>query len=245
MSLGDAVGKDAVRKFWSNRRCRQLQANIAAQVDGQADETHLFAHLRECPACHAQWEQTRKARTLMQTMPSRAVPQQVAMALRVLASQEHLRRSEHMTWRSRWQAFRRSASLWRDNLARPFALPFAGGLVSAIVLFAFLAPTMPMGAVYANDVPIDNLSTDLELRTTSILGFGTEDITVDLVVNEQGRVVSYCFLPHQRALRNADLRRSVENSLLFTEFAPATQFGLPQVSRVRLTFRSSHIDVKG
>jgi len=41
------------------------------------------------------------------------------------------------------------------------------------------------------------------------------------------------------------LRHSIENSLLFTEFWPATNFGRPIAGTIRISFRSSHIDVRG
>jgi hypothetical protein len=41
------------------------------------------------------------------------------------------------------------------------------------------------------------------------------------------------------------LRRSIENNLLFTTFQPATAFGLPIAGKIRISFRSSRIDVRG
>jgi hypothetical protein len=41
------------------------------------------------------------------------------------------------------------------------------------------------------------------------------------------------------------MRRRLENMLLFTEFVPATQFGVPTTSRLRLPVVSSRVEVKG
>jgi hypothetical protein len=69
------------------------------------------------------------------------------------------------------------------------------------------------------------------------------DAMVDLKIDDRGRIINYSIVG---APGPADqLRHSIENSLLFTEFWPATNFGRPIAGTIRISFRSSHIDVRG
>ena len=73
-------------------------------------------------------------------------PPMLSTSLRVLASRELSRRSSK-GWLDR-------VRLFADNLARPLALPFAGGVFSAVILFSmWLVPTYPMRAASGFDVP--------------------------------------------------------------------------------------------
>ena len=58
-------------------------------------------------------------------------------------------------------------------------------------------------------------------------------------------MVDYSIVQGRNVLNNVVLRRNLENMLLFTEFNPATLFGQPTASKIRLYLDSSHIDVKG
>jgi hypothetical protein len=85
------------------------------------------------------------------------------------------------------------------------------------------------------------------LKYTGPITFTEEDAVVDLQLSDQGRVMDFVIVsaPGQQ---NEKLRRSIENSLLFTEFLPATTFGRGVASTVRISFRSSRssrIDVRG
>jgi len=67
---------------------------------------------------------------------------------------------------------------------------------------------------------------------------------VDLQLDDQGRIVNFTIVsaPGQQ---NEKLRREIENHLLFTEFWPATTFGRGVAGTIRISFRSSRIDVRG
>ena len=41
-----------------------------------------------------------------------------------------------------------------ENLMRPMALPFAGGVLSALVMFAMLVPSLAFPHNFRNDVPL-------------------------------------------------------------------------------------------
>ena len=71
------------------------------------------------------------------------------------------------------------------------------------------------------------------------------DIVVDVDVDEQGRMIDYAVVAGANVLANREVRRRLENALVFSNFTPGTTFGQPIVSKVRLWFHSSRIEVKG
>src|SRR5262249_4883893 len=135
-----------------------------------------------------------------------------------------------------------------DHMMRALALPAAGGLCSAIFLFSSLVatfrPTYEMARSTSIFDPPTMLITQPMVKYMAPIAFGG-DAVVDVNVDMQGRIVSYTIFnaPDQ----NSDqLRRSIENNLLFTEFWPATAFGVPVAGTVRISYRSpAGIDVKG
>ncbi|MBV9767969.1 MAG: hypothetical protein JOZ32_00215 [Bryobacterales bacterium] len=135
------------------------------------------------------------------------------------------------------------------NLMRPLALPAVGGLCSAVFLFSTLVPMFKSAfamALEPADVPT-MLATEPLLKYTSPIAFTDADAVVDLQLDEQGQIVNFTIVsaPGQQSEK---LRRSIENSLLFTEFWPATSFGRPVAGTIRISFRSSRssrIDVRG
>jgi hypothetical protein len=184
----------------------------------------------------------RRIRQTLRSLPRRTPPANLTIELRVIASRERARNTAKKS-RS-WSGLDR-IGLGLDNLMKPLALPAAGGLSVAILLFMILVPTFS-GAFYigsAMDVPT-GLSTGPTLKSLAPIGFRYGDAEVDLRIDEQGRIVNYSIVGGQGLEKDA-LRRSIENNLLFTQFTPATTFGIPITSTLRLSFRSSRIDVKG
>jgi hypothetical protein len=164
-------------------------------------------------------------------------PAKLSTSLRVLASKELSRRSSR-AWLDRLQLF-------ADNLARPLALPLAGGVFTTVVLFSmWLIPTYPIRAALGFDVPT-GLTTEATVKGTGPIDAPGGDMVVDVTIDGGGRMVDYSIVQGRNVLNNVVLRRNLENMLLFTEFNPATLFGQPTASKIRLYLDSSHIDVKG
>lgn len=126
------------------------------------------------------------------------------------------------------------------------AIPFAGGFLSAVVLFSmWLVPTYPLRANNTYDIPT-MLSTEASIKGASVISAASADIVVDVTVDDQGKMVDYRIVSGQPLLQDKNLRRRLENMLLFTTFVPATSFGQPMAARLRLSLHSlSEIDVKG
>ncbi len=179
-------------------------------------------------------------RQVLRNLPVRMPPPQLRTALRVIASKERQRLlSRRIDTRDR-------LNLFFTNLMRPLALPFAGSILSAIALFALcLMPMYPLRGDDSSDVPT-GLSTEATVKSTAAIGGGgVGEVVVDVMVDEAGRMVDYKIVSGFNRLTTEQVRRNLENQLIFTEFKPGTHFGQPAPGKIRLSFRSSEVDVKG
>jgi len=203
-------------------------------------------HLAECPMCAEHSGAVYELRKSLRTLPPPAQPPNMNLQLRVTASKEAARRRSRRTAGETLKAFVTDWKLWTNNLMRPFAIPTAGGFVSAVMLFSIFASgiTVPSGSGSTTaDVPT-GLYTEASVKSYLPFGFNGSDLFIEITIDDQGRVVDYS-LPKDMHFRSPELRRNIENHLLFTKFTPATSFGQPLPGKVWIWFRSSRIDVKG
>jgi hypothetical protein len=172
----------------------------------------------------------------------RVPPPQLSQSLRAMAARERSRLLQNLQ-----MPVADRVRLFVDNLMRPLALPFAGGIFSAVVLFSmWVIPTYPLRGSITSDVPTV-LSTQAAIKQTGPVG-ATGDVVVDVTVEPladgTGRMLDYHIVCGNVA-NNEALRRSIESFLIFTVFQPATALGQPVVGKIRLSLQSSQIDVKG
>jgi len=185
-------------------------------------------------------------------LPARTPAAGLRTSLRVIASRERQRRITHQNLSSLMQLWWDRLQLSGEHVLRTMALPFAGGVCSTLVLFSmFVVPAYPLlhqnlaagaGAMY-DDVPT-MLTTQGSAKNVSPFS-ADSDIVVDVDVDEQGRMIDYAVVAGANVLANREVRRRLENALVFSNFTPGTTFGQPIVSKVRLWFHSSRIEVKG
>ena len=128
--------------------------------------------------------------------------------------------------------------LWVDNLMRPLALPFAGGLASALFIFGTLVPNLGALRTSTNDRPTALLT---EAAVDNVADFGSrsktnDDTLIEVEINGQGRMVDYSVL-------QGKMTGEIGNFLLFTTFTPATIFLQPTSGKI--VIRRSQIVVKG
>lgn len=227
--------------------CSNVRENLILLQDGwvtEGERRELNAHLAACPACAARREQYAAVRTSLRSLPRKPVPQDVSMALRVMASREAARRRAYSGIFSRLREIHDHFALQMSHLMRPLALPAAGGIISAVFIFATMVPNLSTDRQQTWDVPIA-IATDAQVKSSTLLDMAEAEISIDILVDENGRVIDYA-LPEGSGLPKSSLiRRRLENTLLFTEFNPATTFGRPVAGWVRVNFRGIEIDVKG
>lgn len=181
---------------------------------------------------------------MLRLLPRRQPSADLDMRLRVLASRESARRKSRSSWAQLWKTWFVDLRLHGNNLMRPLAIPTAGGFVSALLLFGVLAPSLatPGVVVVGADVPTV-LYTEASVRSFIPLSFHNQDLTVEVTINGEGRVIDYS-LPYGKP-KDDTLHRSIENYLLFTQFTPVRNFGQPVQAKVRISFQSSRIEVRG
>ncbi len=229
--------------------CHRVRRLLAGYCDHSlsADERQAVrAHLARCRSCAALSQQYVRGREALRALPVLAPPKHLRISLRILASRESARRrlGEGLQVSLRKWALR--TRLEAEALMRPLALPLAGGLLSAVILFGLVVPNFfaPHRISHAADVPT-MLSTEPSFVGMGPFGFGEDEVVVDLTVDSQGRFVDYSLPDGQTWVKDPEARRSVENALLFTRFSPGTTFGQPALSKIRITLRRSYIDVRG
>ena len=187
---------------------------------------------------------TRELRRALKGLPKMRPSADLAMRLQVLASRESARQQSRATWRQLWRTNLADFRLWANNLMRPLAIPTAGGFLSALLMFGMLAPTLatPYAAAAGEDVPTV-LYTEASVKSFMPLGFHNEDVMVEVTIDSEGRVIDYSLAGNH--VGSHAFHRSLENYLLFTQFTPVRNFGNPVKAKVRISFRSSQIEVKG
>jgi hypothetical protein len=94
--------------------------------------------------------------------------------------------------------------------------------------------------VAGQDIPTV-LYTEPSVR--SITPFGFHNVTVEVTIDAEGRVIDYT-IPGDYTDR-PELHGSIGSNLLFTQFTPVRNFGQPVRAKFRISFQSSHIDVRG
>jgi hypothetical protein len=232
----------------ASMECGSVKERVSAYLDGtvSAEERRsLKRHLNGCRECALESERYSRLRENLRSLPKLSPPADLTTRLRVVASKV---RMESFGGASPWSRWRDRLELSLRNLMRPLALPAVGGLCSAIFLFSTLVPMFKSAYAMSGSADIPTmLATEPLLKNTWPITFTDGDAVVDLRLNDQGRIIDFTIVsaPGQQS---ETLRRSIENSLLFTEFRPATTFGRAVASTVRISFRSSRssrIDVRG
>lgn len=236
-------------KTAADRMAKDWERGATAEKGREA----LRAHLLECRECTDRSRQLAAVRATLRSLPPVPAPSDLRVRLSAVGARARTVRFNgargSLSFSTAWlkatslhEPARTRLKLHFHDVLRPLAVPLATGLCSAIVLFSMLVPNLTMERQGSPDVPTV-LSTEATIKSMAPLGF-SGDAIVDLVVDRHGRAVDYSIISGPGVNKEA-LRRSIENTLLFTVFTPGTTFGRPVPGKIRLTFRNSAIDVRG
>lgn len=220
--------------------CELLRESISSYLDGRLTEPerrNVVSHLAVCRECAAVHDDTARLRSSLRALQAATAPERLDTDLRILASKEVVRR-RRMSRIPALADWMDRARLLVENLMRPLALPFAGGLTSALFMFAVLIPSLDFLRNTAQDTPspiytvasVDSMN-DFALRSKI-----SDDTVVEVQVDGQGHMVDYNVL-------EGKMTSEVGNLLLFATFTPATVFWQPTSGKVII--RRSRIVVKG
>jgi hypothetical protein len=225
--------------------CENVQELISLLLDRKlpdGEREKVLAHTRWCRECGAHLETLQQMRAGLLAMAPLAVPPALSDRLRVLASHERSRHLARMNFATRRQDWSEWIRLGFDNLMRPFALPFTGGIVSALLVFGLLVPnlsfphnygdetrtidfTFPDGAVVGATGDADNAPRIEPLSAPIFAG----ERAIDLVIDDQGKV-------RGGVVTHGDVTPDMINVILFSRFTPATYSGQPTWGPIRVVF---------
>ena len=226
--------------------CEYARARISSLVDdGLEDQERreTLAHLGSCVRCHDEYQVFEKQRQAMRSMDELAVPPLVTQRLRVLASHERLRQLVRASLSARLRHMADHAWLFMDNMMRPVALPFGGGLLSAILLFSILAPGLNFNRNLESDASVISLVTLPEGRLVGASGevyrpemvssipSSTDSTLVELSVDRYGHVSDW------KVLRG-EMTPDVKSVIVLSNFNPGTYFGVPTDSKILVSLHT-------
>ena len=230
--------------------CENVQALMSPLLDGQvaaSESERVLAHIKVCRECASHLESAQNLRAALRQLDQPPMPVALTSQLRVIASHERQRRLARMSLTARWRAWSSTGRLWFDNLMRPVALPFAGGVLSAMVLFSLLVPSLSFSHNFADQmfltypvgdvIALSSNGTYVPANYGEILKIVPANTdsseyanVIWLTVNENGKVVDY-------SIERGNLTPDLQSIILFSHFTPATILGLPISGRVRVAQR--------
>jgi len=212
--------------------CVEIRRTFSDYLDGFSSREQLRSirfHLGFCGSCREELEHLQVIGAELRDLPRRQVPPELALRLRVRASQRLHRK------------LLRGFSLWFENALRPLLIPASGGLLTAIVFFGIIMGSSFVPAATLPDVPL-HLVTPPRVKELAPINFNTGDQPVVLVtqIDAEGRVMSYRVLSGQLS---PEISRDLDRLIYFSLFDPATTFGKPTDGQVVLSLR--RITVRG
>jgi anti-sigma factor RsiW len=213
--------------------CEYFEERLSSHLDGKLvaqEREDVLAHLEVCNTCSAHWKYMRDMRSRLLRLEEPRFPAVLAVQLRVLASHEHVRKLARANFRARLRNWRECIRLNFENLMRPVALPVAGGLVSALILFSALVPSLSFPHQASDDQPlsfvdphgylVNRSDGEVPVLESTDAVVSSDDNVLELTIDKQGNVFDYTVLQGQFTPDMASI-------ILWSTFAPAMSFGRP------------------
>jgi len=220
--------------------CVHFRDQFSEYLDGALTGTamhEIAAHLEGCTGCEADFAQWRSAQSLIRSIGPAKAPANLGLRLRVALSQQSANTVQEKFSRGwvRWQNFR--PLVWQITAGFASTVALTGAAALLISMVASPEPAL------ANDEPLWATSPRFlytSLEPAAAVGDGETPVIVQAFINGEGRVYDYTIVAG-----NADqkTRAQVEDTLLFSVFAPAQVFGKPVPGTVVLSF--SGVSVPG
>jgi hypothetical protein len=218
--------------------CENVQERISLLLDGElpeAEREHVLAHTDVCRKCGTHLASWQTQRAIMRKMSQRPVPDTLAMRLSVLASHERERQLGRVSIREWLRRLSAKIDLAFENLMRPVALPVTGGLISALLSFGLIMPslsfshqnggydlsTAPQGSIVATpwNQGADDDAADFPLFAAPDQPKSDYVNIVNLTIDESGRVADWSIVRGQ-------LTDEMKTIIILGRFVPATTFGV-------------------
>ena len=223
-------------------KCADLREQFSDYLDGAvtgAAMQEIAAHLEACSGCAAEFAEWRIAQSLISSIGPAKAPADLGLRLRVALSQESANTAQ--------EKFARGRIRWQNTFL-PWIWQVTAGFASTVALLGGVALLIGMFAspepLLARDEPLGMASSPRFLYTSLEPAGGVGDldhpVVVQAFVNGEGRVYDYVIVSGNA---DAKTRSQLEDTLLFSVFAPAQIFGQPVRGTVVLSF--SGVSVAG
>lgn len=204
--------------------CENVQELVSSLLDQKisaGERQNALAHIESCRECSAQYESMVQLRASLREMDRPAMPARLGEELRMLASRERIRLIARVSLATQMHNWMSAFQVHCQNMMRPVALPVAGGLISAILLFGMWIPLVTATPrTYIGDVSAP-IFTDpsLNLNRSNPVPHGG-NVVVQLIIDERGKVADYTVIEGQDS-------EELRNFILFSNWNPGTFFGKP------------------
>jgi anti-sigma factor RsiW len=217
-------------------KCADLRGQFSEYLDGAvtgAAMQEIAAHLEACSGCAAEFAQWRIAQSLISSIGPAKAPADLGLRLRVALSQESANTAQ--------EKFARGRLRW-ENTFLPLVWQITAGFASTVALLGGVALLIGMFAspepAQARDEPL--WASSPRFLYTSIepaggVADGNNPLVVLAFVNGEGRVYDYKIVSGNT---DSKTRSQLEDSLVFSVFAPAQAFGQPVRGSVLRSFSS-------
>jgi hypothetical protein len=239
-------------------KCTTVRTKLAGYLDDAitggarvAERVQISQHLEACNVCRQELEKFRKLSVMLSRVPKNLPPVDLAVRIKVAAAQ-----AQHSQGlQGRLQRMKDRAEILLDNVFRPLSVPATGGFFSAILVFVLVLQMIVPGTTVRavqNDVAL-NLMRPAELVTLSDYpqSWAPEQqdvelslphgLLIDVTVDSHGQMTDYQILSGPTT---QELRRHLDQMLLFSRFSPMLSFGRPTAGgHVVLSF--SAVRVRG
>jgi anti-sigma factor RsiW len=226
--------------------CEYVQERISPLLDQRVDAAEretVLAHMESCRTCSAHYESMQNLRSALLGVDAPPMPANLRQELQVLASHEHARRVSRLTLAARINHLKDRLHLVFDNIMQPFGVPVASGLVSALMLFALLAPSLSFArrsgadesTAVATYPQLEDVGQGNVPQVESPDSFGAQPETVlELKISPEGKVWDWTVV-------QGTLTPDLEQMILLARFTPATVFGRRSWGMARILYKHAYI----
>jgi anti-sigma factor RsiW len=224
------------------KQCAHYRVEFSAYLDGAVSGAamhEIAAHLEACAACNTEFGQWRKTQALVSSIGPAKAPANLGLRLRVALSQQAANTAQEKISRGhvRWQNTVRPL-LWQITAGFASTVALLGGVAVLVGMFAWPEPSL------ARDEPLGMATSPRFLypllAPSGSVADGNDPIIVKAFINGEGRVYDYKIISGSA---DPQTRARLEDTLVFSIFAPAEVFDQPVRGTVFLSFSS--VPVRG
>jgi hypothetical protein len=218
-------------RFLSNISCDAALELMSPFIDSMVslDEADsLRSHLSNCKSCKRQLQSFISLRNVIAGAEPVQIPEDLQLETRVRLSHARLH-NRRERWQSRF-----------DNVLKPFAMPAVMGVMLTLLGFGILCGglTAPRQVIASEDLlaGIYQPPSTPELTWRRLGGVRPEldkTLSVQAELNTVGMIDDFKAISGERS---PGVDRWLQELVLFSQFKPATHWGLPVRSRIILSF---------